>query len=50
MSIGAFGTGVTFIESEGDELRYRSVHSAVRCFIQNPTLGKYVLEETVSLL
>jgi hypothetical protein len=35
MSIGAFGTGVMFIKSEGDELRYRSVHISEVCFAEN---------------
>jgi hypothetical protein len=35
MSMGAFGTGVMFIESEGDELRYRSVHISEVCIAEN---------------
>jgi hypothetical protein len=35
MSMGAFGTGVMFIESEGDELRYRSVHNSEVCIAEN---------------
>jgi hypothetical protein len=35
MSTGAFGTGVVFIESEGDELRYRSVHISEVCIAEN---------------
>jgi hypothetical protein len=35
MSMGAFGTGVLFIESEGDELRYRSVHISEVCIAEN---------------
>jgi len=34
-SMGAFGTGVMFIESEGDELRYRSVHISEVCIAEN---------------
>jgi hypothetical protein len=33
--MGAFGTGVMFIESEGDELRYRSVHISEVCIAEN---------------
>jgi hypothetical protein len=35
MSMGAFGTGVMFIESEGDELRYRSVQISEVCIAEN---------------
>jgi hypothetical protein len=33
--MGASGTGVMFIESEGDELRYRSVRISEFCIAEN---------------